>query len=83
MPTSQMSKAIYALQRKLISVEESVNVTLVDHAGHIDTSRVFGAASSKQSAFAMVSPQFSRVCGADNKAKFRLSARMACTREVG
>lgn len=52
-------------------------------ASSLETSPVFGTTSSRQSASAKVSPQSGRVCGVDNKAKFRLSARMACTREVG
>ena len=44
MPTALMLRAIYALQRKLASVEEwatSVNGALVDHAAHIDPGRAF------------------------------------------
>ena len=51
MPTVQMSEAICALQRKLISVEDwatSVNAALVDHAGHIDTSRMSATQVSNQ-----------------------------------
>ena len=51
MSTAQMSQAIYALQRKLISVETwatSVRSALDDHAIHIDTSRMFATAASNQ-----------------------------------
>ena len=51
MPSVQMSKAINALQRKLASVETwaaSVNTSLVDHAGHIDVSRMFATAICSQ-----------------------------------
>ena len=51
MPASQMSKAIYAMQRKVESVEKwagSFNTALVDHAGHIDLTRMFATAVSSQ-----------------------------------
>ena len=51
MPTAQMSRAIYALQRKFASVEEwatSVNSAMVDHASHIDSSRAFNVVAGRQ-----------------------------------
>ena len=44
MPMELMSRAIYALQRKLASVKEwaaLVNGALVDHAAHVDSSHAF------------------------------------------
>ena len=61
MPTAQMSRAIYALQIKVASVETwpaSVSTALVYHARHIYISRMFATAISSQFESTMASRTF-------------------------